>query len=50
MARALYHAAARAYYAWALNGIHPAHPDAGYVQLMHAMHAHELERWLQGRE
>jgi hypothetical protein len=47
--RALYHATARLYYRWALNGIHPAHPDAGYVQLMHAVHSIELERFLQGR-
>jgi hypothetical protein len=49
MLRALYHAAARAYYTWALASIHPAHPDAGYVQLRHAMHSIELERWLAGR-
>jgi hypothetical protein len=49
MLRALYHAAARAYYTWALASIHPAHPDAGYVQLRHAMHSIELERFLQGR-
>jgi hypothetical protein len=50
MLRALYHAAARLYYRWALNAMHPAHPDAGYVQLRHALHAHELERFLGGKE
>lgn len=45
MLRALYHAAARAYYRWALNGMHPAHPDAAYVHLMHALHDAALERF-----
>lgn len=48
MLRALYHLAARAYYRWALNGIHPAHPDAGFVQLMYALHDLEVERFLRG--
>jgi len=46
MLRALYHAAARIYYQWALNGMHPAHPDAGFVQLRHALHSAALERFL----
>jgi hypothetical protein len=49
MLRALYHATARLYYTWALASIHPAHHDAGYVQLRHAMHSIELERWLEGK-
>jgi hypothetical protein len=49
MLRALYHATAALYYRWALNGVHPAHPDAGYVQLRHALHNIELHRWLDGR-
>jgi hypothetical protein len=47
MLRALYHGVAAAYYRWALASIHPAHPDAGHVQLMHALHRHALERFLQ---
>lgn len=46
MLRALYHWLALAYYRWALNAIDPAHQDAGYVQLMHALHAHELDTFL----
>jgi hypothetical protein len=34
------------YYRWALNALHPAHPDAGHVQLMHALHVARLERFL----
>lgn len=46
MLRALYHAIAALYYRWALNGMHPAHRDAGFVQLMHALHSTQLERFL----
>lgn len=46
MLRALYHALAAAYYGWALRSMHPAHPDAGFVQLMHALHASELDTFL----
>jgi hypothetical protein len=34
------------YYRWALNALHPAHPDAGHVQLMHALYVARLERFL----
>jgi hypothetical protein len=44
--RALYHAAAALYYRWALNSMHPAHPDAGFVQLMHALHSAQLDTFL----
>lgn len=50
MLRALYHWIAAGYYRWALNGIHPAHRDAGFVQLMHALHTHEFERFLRTGE
>ena len=36
------------YYRWAMNALHPAHPDAAHVVLMHAMHNAQLERFLQG--
>jgi hypothetical protein len=49
MLRALYHATARLYYQWAMRSMHPAHPDAGYVQLRHALHSHELDRFLRGK-
>jgi hypothetical protein len=49
MFRALYHGLAAAYYRWALASIDPAHPDAGYVQLMHALHTHELDCFLRQR-
>jgi hypothetical protein len=50
MLRALYHATALAYYAWALNrNIDPAHPEAGFVQTQHALHSIELRRFLAGR-
>jgi hypothetical protein len=50
MLRAIYHGLAAAYYRWALRNIDPAHKDAGFVQLMHALHAHELERFLRADE
>ncbi|HQR22427.1 MAG TPA: hypothetical protein PKV98_16285 [Burkholderiaceae bacterium] len=46
MLRALFHLAARTYYRWALNGMHPTHPDAGFVQLMHALHSAQLDAFL----
>lgn len=49
MFRALYHAAAALYYRWALNGLNPAHPDASFVQMMHALHHIEVERFLNAR-
>jgi len=32
-----------AYYRWALNALHPSHPDASYVRKMHALHKARLE-------
>lgn len=49
MMRALYHATALLYYRWALRSIDPAHPDAGYVQMMHALHATQLDTFLKAR-
>jgi hypothetical protein len=46
MTRAIYHLAARTYYRWALNALHPAHPDAAYVALRHALHATALDTFL----
>ncbi|HQR22626.1 MAG TPA: hypothetical protein PKV98_17285 [Burkholderiaceae bacterium] len=46
MLRALYHLAACTYYRWALSCMHPAHPDAGFVQLMHALHSAQLDTFL----
>jgi hypothetical protein len=49
LARAMYHWLAAGYFRWALNAMHPAHPDAGEVQLLHALHRHELQRWMEGK-
>lgn len=36
-----------AYYRWALNALHPLHPDANYVREMHALHKAHLDQVLQ---
>lgn len=46
MMQALVDAACVLYYRWALNGLHPAHPDATHVLLKHALHSARLERFL----
>lgn len=48
--RALWHAAAVGYYRWALNGIDLGHPDAGHVQLRHALHSAALQAFLRTGE
>jgi hypothetical protein len=47
MLQALVDATCVLYYRWALNGMHPAHPDAAHVLMQHALYSARLERFLQ---
>jgi hypothetical protein len=44
--RALFHAAAAHYFRVALEHMHIDHPDVPYVALRHALHRHQVERFL----
>ena len=37
------------YHRWALNALHPVHPDVSYVQWMHAVQTARPERFLRPR-